>query len=78
MLTYIFIVPSAVDMLNIAQSVDVYTCTSIQVEIEWDEIQFDVVCIINSLLLHDPLNLVLHEFESIDNNYCVFFSPPVT
>ena len=58
MLTYIFIVPSAVDMLNVAQSVDVYTCTSIQVEIEWDEIQFDVVCKIDSILLHDQLNLI--------------------
>ncbi len=45
-------------MLNVAQSVDVYTCTSIQVEIEWDEIQFDVVCKIDSILLHDQLNLI--------------------
>ncbi len=43
----ISIVPPAVDMLTITKGTD--TCTSLEVNVEWDEVDFDVVCVLIDL-----------------------------
>ena len=43
-LYYTSIVPPAVDMLTATKGTDI--CTSLEVNVEWDEVDFDVVCLL--------------------------------
>ena len=63
-LYYISIVPPAVDMLTITKGTDTCTCTSLEIDVEWDELDFNVVCV-----LIDLYQLTQIMYLQLANNY---------